>query len=243
MLRRAFSTKWVMAHLGVAVLAATFVSLGMWQLDRLEQRRAENRVAAGRLGMPPIPFEQIEGEDPEEIEFRRVTLTGRPLSGDEVLIRSQVYLGTSGYHVVVPVSHRGASAVLVNRGWVPLGTEVGTTHHGVDEAMNITVEGWVALSQKRPALGPSDPPKGDLTVMSRIDIDRFSQQLGPRTELAGVYIVEMGEQGSGPPFPIDPPDFEDEGPHLGYAVQWFGFTAVLVIGYFFLARRRLRGSG
>ncbi len=79
--------------------------------------------------------------------------------------------------------------------------------------------------------------------MNRVDIDRIEQQTDPGVDLADVYIVEMGEWGSSPPFPIDPPDFSDEGPHFAYAVQWFGFTAVLAIGYVFLTRRRLKTSG
>ena len=243
MVHRALSPKWVTAHVLVAALAGAFVFLGMWQLDRLGERRATNRIVDERFSMTPIPFGQIEGAEPESIEFRRVTLTGRPLGDEGVLIRSQVYLGTAGYHLIVPVSHRGGAAVLVNRGWVPLGTELGTIDHGLDANMNITVEGWVSLSQERPVLGPSDPPSGDLSVMNRVDIERIGQQLNPRLNLANVYIVEMGDQGSGPPVPLGPPDLDDEGPHLGYAVQWFGFTAVLVIGYVFLARSRLRVSG
>lgn len=242
MLRRAFSPKWVAAHLIVVVVAATFVALGMWQLDRLQERRGMNRMAAERLAMEPVPFDQIENEDPESIEFRPVTVEGRPLAGDEVLIRSQVYLGIAGYHLIVPVSYRGGTAVLVNRGWVPLGTEVGSFDHGVDDNMNITIQGWISPTQERPPLGPTDPESGDLTIMNRVDIDRIRAQLTSGSDLADVYIVETGEQGSGPPFPIGAPDVDDEGPHLGYAVQWFGFTAVLVIGYVFLARRRLRYS-
>lgn len=242
MLRKALSPKWIIAHLAVAALAATFVFLGMWQLHRLEERRETNRVGAERFSMEPVPFEVLENQDPKAIEYRRVTVTGRPLPGHEVLIRSQVYLGTAGYHLIVPVSHRDATEVLVNRGWVPLGTEPGTVDHGGDDKMNITIEGWVSLTEERPPLGPLDPPSGVLTVMNRVDIDRIREQTNPRVSLANVYIVEVREQGSGPPFSLSPPDFGDEGPHLGYAIQWFGFTAVLVVGYAFLARRRLLTS-
>ena len=38
---------------------------------------------------------------------------------------------------------------------------------------------------------------------------------------------------------VPPPDL-GEGPHLGYAVQWFLFAAVGLVGYPFLLRRRAR---
>ncbi len=237
--RRLLGPKWIVAHLSVGVLAASFITLGLWQLDRLEERRETNRTGSERFSMEPVPFETIEDEDPESIEYRRVTVVGRALSTSEVLVRSQVHLGTAGYHLIVPISHRGDAGVLVNRGWVPLGTEVGTTHHGQDLSMWLKVEGWIHLTQERPAIGPQDPPDGILSVMSRVDIERVQQQTDPSVDIADVYIVEIGEWGSEPPFQVEPPDFADEGPHLVYAVQWFGFTAVLAVGYVFLARRRL----
>lgn len=241
--RRLLSPKWLIAHTFVGLLAAVFFFLGSWQLDRLEERRETNRIGAERLAMEPVPFETIEHEDPETIEYRRVTVTGRVLNQREVLIRSQTYLNTAGYHLILPISHRGAAEVLINRGWVPLGTEVGMTDHDIAGDLTITVEGWIHLTQERPSLGPEDSREGTLTVMNRVDIDRIQQQTNPRVDIADVYIVETEEQETGPPFAVDPPDFSDEGPHLSYAVQWFGFTAVLAIGYVFLARRRLKTSG
>ncbi len=246
MASRLLTPTWVLAHVAVAGLAALFVSLGLWQLDRLEERRGINRIGSERFSMDPVPFETIEDEDGADIEYRRVTVTGRVRPSGEVLIRSQVHLGTAGYHLIVPVSYRGSAEVLVNRGWVPLSTEIGSMDHQPDEDGTISLMGWVHSTQERPSLGPADPETGVLTVMSRVDIDRIRRQADPGVELADVYVVEMGERGTEPPFAVEPPDFEDEGPHLSYAVQWFGFTAVLVIGYVFLARRRSRdqvGSG
>jgi LPXTG-motif cell wall-anchored protein len=40
------------------------------------------------------------------------------------------------------------------------------------------------------------------------------------------------------PLPTDPPDFSNEGPHLGYALQWFGFALVALVGFFFLVRKK-----
>jgi cytochrome oxidase assembly protein ShyY1 len=38
---------------------------------------------------------------------------------------------------------------------------------------------------------------------------------------------------------LPPPEFSDEGSHLAYAIQWFGFTLTGVIGYWFLIRKTL----
>jgi surfeit locus 1 family protein len=97
------------------------------------------------------------------------------------------------------------------------------------------VEGWVSLTQTRPALG-AEEPKGELDVFNRVDIDRIAEQMP--YELAPMYVVAMGEGSQGLPVTVDPPDLTDEGPHLAYAIQWFGFAAVGLIGFWFLLRRK-----
>jgi cytochrome oxidase assembly protein ShyY1 len=54
--------------------------------------------------------------------------------------------------------------------------------------------------------------------------------------------VATGEEGSELPVPVDPPDFTNEGPHLAYAIQWFGFAAVTLVGFYFLIRRKGRSQ-
>jgi surfeit locus 1 family protein len=72
--------------------------------------------------------------------------------------------------------------------------------------------------------------------MSRVDLDRIESQLP--YPIAQVYLVETGERDQ-PPIPVELPDFSDEGPHLAYAIQWFAFAAIGVIGYLALLKRRL----
>jgi surfeit locus 1 family protein len=57
--------------------------------------------------------------------------------------------------------------------------------------------------------------------------------------LAPVYIVLEGDASTELPVPLPPPEFEDEGSHLAYAIQWFGFTLIAVVGYGFLLRKSL----
>ena len=228
--------RWLVAGLVVFVLAGVFIRLGIWQLDRLEQRREQNAVAQERLALATAPLAQLldeAGGDPASIEYRRAGLTGTFDPEKEVLIRSQVEQGQAGFHVITPFLTEDGDAILVNRGWVPLTMDrppVGAT----PEEGQVSQEGWVQLTQTRPALGPADPP-GHADVLNRVDIERIEEQTG--YELAPVYIVAMGEGGDELPIALDLPAF-DEGPHLAYAIQWFGFAAVGLIGFYFLLRRK-----
>ncbi len=242
--RRLLQPKWVLATLVVVLLAALFVRLGFWQLGRLEERRAENAVGEQQSSEPPIELDQLlvdADSDYASIEYRSAWVEGVFDTDSEVLVRSQVYRGTAGFHIITPLIKADGSAVLVNRGWVPLILDTVPVEAALPTPPEGRVEGWVQLSRTRPRLGAQDPTEGRMVVASRVDIDRIQQQVG--YPLEPVYLVMDRPADENLPIALALPKFESEGPHLGYAIQWFGFAVVLLIGYFFLTRRQLAGPG
>lgn len=237
---RLLRPKWLLAHAVVLVIVATFIGLGMWQMERHAERTALNLEGSARIALAPADFDTLLGSVPlEELEFRRVTVSGAYMPEDEVLVRSQVYLGTAGFHVVTPLATEDGRGVLVNRGWVPFTLDsVPVTQAPPPEGV-VVVEGWIQASQRRPAGGAVEG-EGRLAIVNRIDVDRLREQ--SPLDLAPVYVVATGERGVLPE-PLRQPAFDDNGPHLAYAVQWFGFALVGLVGYFFLARRALSRRG
>ena len=241
--RRLLAPRWIIAHFVVLLIVILFVRLGFWQLDRLDERRLENAVGEARASDDPVDISvllEAVGGDIETLEYRRALATGVFSSEDEVLIRSQVYLGAAGFHVITPLVGGGGEAILVNRGWVPLGLDRVPVTEASPPSGEVTVEGWVHLSQEKPPLGPADPDDGRLTTASRVDITRIQEQTP--TSLAPVYLVSIGERGEELPVPVNPPTFDDDGPHLAYAIQWFAFALIGLVGYVFLARSQLGRS-
>lgn len=227
--------KWIIAGAVVLLLAAVFVRLGIWQLDRHEERQAENALGQSRIAAPPATLESLlreAGGDLASIQYRRVFADGVFDVDSEVLIRSQVDLGSAGFHVITPLVLNDETAVLVNRGWVPL-TMDSTPVDAAPEDGNVTVDGWVQLSASRPPLGAVEP-EGEIDVFNRVDVDRIGQQL--THQLVPLYVVETGGRDV-IPRPQRLPDFSDDGPHLAYAIQWFGFALTGVAGFLLLARK------
>lgn len=238
MLRALRQPKWIIAAIVVALLTGVTVRLGFWQLDRLEQKQMQNAIGSARINAEPVDLvtllEEAQG-DLESIEYRNVYVTGTFDPTEEVLIRSQVERGQAGFHVITPVVLDDSElGVLVNRGWVPLGMDQPPVE-AAPETGRQRVEGWVQLTETRPPLGPEDLP-GELSIYNRVDVGRVGEQT--TYNLAPVYIVEKGERTTELPIPVRQPDFSDEGPHLAYAIQWFGFAIVLVVGFYFLLRRK-----
>ncbi len=231
------------AHIVVIVVVVVFVNLGFWQLRRLEERRTTNAVGESRFESEPTSLEDLiiaAGDDIDSLEFRRVQLTGEYQPEHEVLIRSQVHQGVAGFHVITPLLTEDGRAVLVNRGWVPLGLDQVPVAEALPPEGQVTVEGWVRPTQHRPALGPEDPGEGRLERMSRVDIDRIGDQVP--FDLEPVYVVLLGDQMEGQPLVTAAPSFDDEGSHLAYAIQWFGFTLIGIFGYLAVIRRTGRRS-
>lgn len=236
MLQALRQPRWLLAAAVVILLAAVFIRLGVWQLDRLEERRIDNQVYQMRLEAEPVSLETLldsSSDDLDSLQYRRVVVSGAYDTSQEVLIRSQVELGQAGFHVITPLVLESGDGVLVNRGWVPITMDQPPVEAAPVSGI-VEIEGWVHLTETRPALGREEP-EGDVDVLNRVDIDRISEQVDE--PLAPVYLVAATGQ-SELPVPVDPPDFSDEGPHLAYAIQWFAFATIALVGFFFLLRSR-----
>jgi surfeit locus 1 family protein len=233
--------RWLVGHVLVVAVCVLFVNLGFWQIRRLEERRLENTVMASRLAADPQPIEELivgAGRDLDSLEFRGTTATGEFAPNEEVLVRSQVHEGTAGWHVITPMVLADGRAVLVNRGWVPL--EMDEVPARADPpAGEVTISGWLGLTRTRQSGGATEPD-GRLTQIARVDIDRLQQQMP--FELLPVYISADQTEVS-LPVAVSRPDTSDEGPHLLYAIEWFSFTLISVVGYGFLLRRAVHRSG
>jgi surfeit locus 1 family protein len=77
-------------------------------------------------------------------------------------------------------------------------------------------------------------------VWNNADLEQIASQL-PYPVLP-VYIQEQPDPAdAAPPIPFQPELELTEGPHMGYALQWFTFTAILVAGYPFFVRKQETG--
>ena len=219
----------------VVSVVAVFLALGSWQLDRHRDVQLENQVSSVRIASEPADLESMltaAGTSVDSLENRRATVRGVFMPNEEVLVRNQVNNGTAGFHVVTPLRF-GDSTILVNRGWVPLQLDTPPIEAAPPPEGTIDVELLLRASQPVPAVGRLEPD-GRLEVINRIDLDRLEQQF---TDLARVWAQLITPNDSERlPVALDMPAFDDDGPHLAYAVQWFLFALTTVVGSVFLIR-------
>src|SRR3954468_23379095 len=123
MYRFAFRGKWLVGHFVVLAIAVLFVRLGFWQLHRLHDRRGHNRVVETREAQPPQPMPRLAGRSAAaapDAAYRRAVATGVYDAAREVRVRNRSLNDQAGEAVLTPLRLSDGTAVVVNRGWVPL---------------------------------------------------------------------------------------------------------------------------
>ncbi|HKI55230.1 MAG TPA: SURF1 family protein [Anaerolineales bacterium] len=249
LLRKIFSRKWWFTTLLVLFGAAVCIRLGIWQLDRLEGRRAFNAQVQTMRARAPVDLTTAELGGLETMEWRAVTVTGEYDFANQVVLRNQYNKDQYGYHLLTPLlfntstgSVQAPTAVLVDRGWIPAdGNSAPGDWRKYDEAGVVTVTGQIRLGQSKPAFGgvPDAPPAdgSPLWVWNNADIENIALQLP--YPILNVYIQPNVEPDDDvPPIPYQPVIELTEGPHFGYALQWFTFAAILLFGYPFYLRKQ-----
>ena len=121
MFRFLLSRRWVLFALFVVLLGAACWRLGVWQFDRLEERRADNTIIERNLDAPPVPATTVMDAAqplPEQQQWRKVTVTGTYDVAEQTLVRYQTRDGRPGVNVITPLHTEAGSTVLVDRGWM-----------------------------------------------------------------------------------------------------------------------------
>jgi len=220
--------------IAVAVIVAfTCIRLGFWQLNRLHGRRDVNAMLEARGTQPVAPIASLRSD---AMPYRHVTLTGRYDPAHEQILSGRTSdAGNPGNHVLTPLVLSDGAAVIVDRGWVPLETQsppVGGA--AAAPTGRVTVTG-LALPPDQVSYPLVDPSP---TLVTRIDLGRGDLPYA----LLPVYVLLQGQQpAQATPETVAPPRFDD-GPHLSYAIQWFSFATIAVVGCVVLLVRDRRGN-
>jgi cytochrome oxidase assembly protein ShyY1 len=236
--------KWILSHLFVLLLVVAMIGAGIWQLDRLQQKKDRNALITERQEQPVEEIDQIVTADQStdvggDVRFRRATATGTYDESEQVLVRNRSFEQAPGSWVLTPLVLEDGTALVVNRGWVPVTGDIPLSADAAPPTGEVTVEGLLEESQTRGSFGPTDPSGVELDTLSRVDIDRYQEQVDADLFPVWLQLQEQDPAQGDRPTVLDPPELT-EGPHLGYAVQWFTFTTIALIGYPMILRRRAR---
>lgn len=227
----------------LVLFAAASIRLGIWQLDRLRQRRAANAAALALREEPEVRLPAPGGA--AGLAGRRVRAVGTYDQEHTIVLRGRALRQVPGVAVVTPLrlegSGAGDTAVLVERGFVPA-PDAATIPPDtpLDEPGEREVHGLAFPIPSAPD-GGRPITQGGRTTWQRLDLAALRRLLP--YPILDVYLLQLPD-GSLPALPrrLEPPPLDD-GPHLSYAIQWFAFATIALVFAGVFARRGGPGGG
>ena len=243
-----FSRKWILATLLVVVGVGILARLGIWQLDRLEGRRAFNARVSAEVSQQTLSLDANALSAPgfsaglPDMDYRKVQVTGEYDPSQQVALRNQAWNNQLGVRLLTPLHIQGSDqTVLVDRGCIPEADFKEGKTAQYDEPGLVTVTGVIRRSDTKPELGrrtdPTPIPGGPrLTEYYMANVGRIQAEMP--YALLPIFIQETPDPAwQGPPYRQEVKLDLSEGPHMSYALQWFAFATILGIGYPFYVRR------
>ncbi|HEY2376959.1 MAG TPA: SURF1 family protein [Gemmatimonadaceae bacterium] len=211
------------------VVGAACIRLGFWQLSRLAQRRARNSVVSARLAEPMVPLTSLHADSASVL--RRAMVSGTPDFDHEIVLAARSYEGSPGVYLFTPLRVAGSDTVtLVNRGWIyaPDGASVDLTRW---REAGTRYVGYAELLPRGASNAPDGVLRRDARVARELNLVTVNSLLP--YPVSPLYLVATAQDTTKPvaervarlPAPA-----LDEGPHLSYALQWFAFAAIALIG-------------
>jgi surfeit locus 1 family protein len=223
-----------------SVVTAVCITAGIWQLARLQQKRDRNDALRAGLAAAPLVVEGsfAADEDPDGLRYHRARVTGAYDVDHEVVLYGRTQDGQAGSHVITPLVLADGTAIVVDRGWVPLAMDDPPIEAARPPAGPVTVEG-VLLGSEGALPGEPHTTAAPVTTFARLDLAALQAQLPYRIAPVTLLLREQEPPAATLPEPGPLPELS-EGPHLSYAIQWFCFAAIAVVGGIILIRRERR---
>jgi surfeit locus 1 family protein len=237
--------RWIAGHLLALVLTTAFIAAGVWQIDRNGEAHRKLQEAKAAFAAPAPGISTVNAAAGAGTNSR-VTATGS-FYGNDTLLRNQLRGSTSGYDVLSPLRLDNGTAVIVDRGWISLDRLVSGR---LDTALPrgvVTVRG---VLQPVGALRPGEQAQVEdgLPSLPRVDLAHLGGSGGDK--LLPAYLVAQSlapaPTAGAPALPKPTSTAEvNQVDHISYAIQWFSFAAIAVIGWpivlwHFTRRRRPR---
>lgn len=213
--------------IGIAIL----ITLGMWQLHRLEwKENLLSQIAAAQDSEPLGAATLVDSRQDTRYLYHPAAIYGLYDSAKSFLIGPRTHNGEAGYHLIVPLQiledNRPAYTLLVNRGWVA------ARPTDLPEGF-ITVTGMLRTAEPAGAFVPPNNPAAD--EWYSLDIAQLTATKGLQNVLPYI-LYATGENPADPAMSVAGAYHAPGGPmlannHRQYAGFWFAMAAVLVVIY------------
>ena len=220
--------KLLLLSLAAVFFAALGIYLGFWQLGRAAQKEVLQAAMEQQASKPPLAQAVLLNVfDVDAVLHQRALLSGSWVPQSTVYLDNRQMDGKVGFFVLTPLRLQGSDKVImVQRGWAPRNFESRETVPEVQTPTGLVqIEGRIALAPSK----LYEPGQGSLQVIRQnLDMDAFRSETG--LPLLNLTVRQTGVPSEGlrrdwpaVQFGVDK--------HYGYAFQWFGLSALVIVLY------------
>ena len=219
------------------LLASLFVSLGMWQAKRAagkEQTELQHQLASR------VSFETALAGDQR---FARIDVSGHYDPDRHILLDNQVWKGRAGVHVFTPFYTLDGTAILVNRGWLPLAADRQTMPEIPTPQHETVLRGMLnILPVPGRILGQADKMNQNQwpQLVTYLNRDNIAESLDVSLENRIIQLADSEQAGfEGRDWK---PVFLTSRKHKAYAFQWFALATISIVLWIFTSLRKPPGN-
>ncbi len=213
----------------MALLIVAFVSLGNWQLQRARDKRDLLDAFDSGSAIPAARAAATANAANQYPRYTPLSARGQFDTRHQFLLDNVVQHGQVGFYVWTPLRLEGSNAaILINRGWFPLGpTRADIPPIEVDERPR-EISG---LLDRLPEPGLRLSGSGLSAEWPRVAVYPRIDELRAVLDYPLYDYLLLLDAGADDGFVRDwRPQLLPPRRHVGYAVQWFAFaTAVLAL--------------
>jgi surfeit locus 1 family protein len=203
------------------------LALGTWQMNRLAWKEGLIRAFAERVNAEALTTAPPVGAL-DDLEYRRVRLSGRYLNDQEMFLAGRTFNGRGGWAILTPFRSDEGALVIVDRGWVPLDRKDPRTRQQSLIEGPTTVEGLIRRPNLRTYFTPENEPGKNLWFSA--DVQAMAKKAGlPEVR---PYLIEGLRQVIPGGFPVGGEiQVALRNDHLQYAITWYSLAIALVVIY------------
>lgn len=208
-----------------------------WQLNRAHEKEALAAKLESLARGPAIAL-SAAGARAEDLEWRRVTASGRFAPAYAVFIDNRIRRGVAGFHVVMPLeigktADGGSRYVLVNRGWVAGPSVRDRLPEVATPEGTVQVTGLAVVPGRRFLELSADVTEG--RIWQNLTLERYRAAFPIAIQPVMIQQESLLEDGLVREW--DPPDL-GVNKHYGYAFQWLALAATVLVFYLVTHVRR-----
>jgi surfeit locus 1 family protein len=223
--------------LAAIITMAVMIKLGFWQYGKAQakaslQQTYDQRAADAYTAIPSSI------DDVELWRYRKLEGKGRYLTELQILLDNQVEKEQAGYHVITPFKTESGALVLVDRGWIPVGDrarlpEVDTPA----EVVHVSGFSWIPSTKYFELATPDSTWQ---PVWQNLDLARYTKASGLQVLPLVIRLDANSQAGGFVRNWVRPAENIEK--HLGYALQWWGFAATVLVIWIFVNLRKEKAT-